>query len=100
MTTSTDTQQEKVVGRGCVSTRCVVCRGRQDARTFLMLLAYCFIAIFSTVLSKPKKDLMSRLALCSKQVHSSFSGWTCGNTPTPVTACKQSDSACVCVCAP
>ena len=42
--------------------------------TFLMLVAYCFMAIFSTVLSKPKKDLMSRLADCSKHVQSSFSG--------------------------
>lgn len=42
--------------------------------TFLMLLAYCFMAIFSTVLSKPKKDLMSKLADCSKHVQSSFSG--------------------------
>lgn len=49
----------------------------QDRLTFLMLLVYCFIAIFSTVLSKPKKDLISKLADCSKQVQSSFSGWTC-----------------------
>ena len=48
--------------------------------TFLILLAYCFIAIFSTVLSKPKNDLMSRLAVCSKHVQSSFSGWTWTNT--------------------
>lgn len=47
-------------------------------QTFLMLLAYCFIASFSAVLSKPKKDLMSRLAVCSKHVQSSFSGCTCG----------------------
>lgn len=47
---------------------------RFNAHTFLILLAYCFIAIFSTVLSKPKKDLMSRLAVCSKHVQSSFSG--------------------------
>lgn len=52
---------------------------RFNAHTFLILLAYCFIAIFSTVLSKPKKDLMSRLAVCSKHVQSSFSGWTCVN---------------------
>lgn len=45
-----------------------------NMQTFLMLLAYCFIAIFSAVLSKPKKDLISRLADCSKQVQSSFSG--------------------------
>lgn len=43
-----------------------------------MLAAYCFIAIFSAELSKPKKDLISRLAVCSKHVQSSFSGWTCG----------------------
>lgn len=49
----------------------------QETLTFLMLLVYCFIAIFSTVLSKPKKDLISKLADCSKQVQSSFSGWTC-----------------------
>jgi len=42
--------------------------------TRLMLDVYCFMAIFSTVLSKPKKDLMSRDADCSKHVHSSFSG--------------------------
>ena len=48
----------------------------QTKRTFLMLLAYCFIAIFSEEFSKPKNDLMSRLAVCSKHVHSSFSGWT------------------------
>lgn len=53
-----------------------------NTHTFLILLAYCFMAIFSTVLSKPKKDLMSRLAVCSKHVHSSFSGWTCTNTHT------------------
>lgn len=41
-----------------------------------MLLAYCFIAIFSAVVSKPKKDFISRLAVCSKHVQSSFSGWT------------------------
>lgn len=48
--------------------------GRATQGTFLMLLAYCFMAIFSAVLSKPKKDFMSRLAVCSKQVQSSFSG--------------------------
>lgn len=42
-----------------------------------MLAAYCFMAIFSAVLSNPKNDLMSILADCSKQVQSSFSGWTC-----------------------
>lgn len=52
----------------------------QRTHTFLILLAYCFMAIFSTVLSKPKKDLMSRLAVCSKHVQSSFSGWTCADT--------------------
>ena len=46
----------------------------QAGLTFFMLLVYCFIAIFSTVLSKPKKDLISKLADCSKQVQSSFSG--------------------------
>lgn len=44
--------------------------------TFLILLVYCFMAIFSTVLSKPKKDFISRLADCSKQVQSSLSGCT------------------------
>lgn len=49
---------------------------REAGLTRLMFEVYCFMAIFSTVLSKPKNDLMSRDADCSKQVHSSFSGWT------------------------
>lgn len=48
----------------------------KSTHTFLMLAAYCFMAIFSAVLSNPKNDLMSILADCSKQVQSSFSGWT------------------------
>lgn len=44
--------------------------------TFEMFWEYCFMAIFSTVLSNPKKDLMSRVAVCSKHVQSLFSGWT------------------------
>ena len=45
--------------------------------TLLTLAVYCFMAIFSNVLSKPKKERTSREADCSKQVQSSFSGWTC-----------------------
>lgn len=41
-----------------------------------MLSPYCFIASFSMLLSKPKKNLMSTLAFCSKHVQSEFSGWT------------------------
>ncbi len=51
-------------------------RGFYFNLTFLMFAVYCFIAIFSTVLSKPKKDLISRLASCSKQVHAGLSGCT------------------------
>lgn len=57
-------------------------RSSSHTHTFLILLAYCFMAIFSTVLSKPKNDLMSRLADCSKHVQSSFSGWACAHTHT------------------
>ena len=35
------------------------------------------MASFSTAASKPKNDLISRLASCSKQVQSGLSGWTC-----------------------
>ena len=45
-------------------------------QTFLILAVYCLIAIFSTVLSKPKNDLISRLASCSKHVQCGLSGWT------------------------
>lgn len=38
---------------------------------------YCRIANFSTLASKPKNDLMSNEALCSKHVQRVFSGWTC-----------------------
>lgn len=41
-----------------------------------MLSPYCFIASFSMLLSKPKKNFMSTLAFCSKHVQSEFSGWT------------------------
>lgn len=44
--------------------------------TLLTLAVYCFMAIFSKALSKPKKDRMSSEADCSKHVQSSFSGWT------------------------
>jgi hypothetical protein len=44
--------------------------------TFLMFCKYNLIASLSTVASKPKKDLILRLASCSKQVHSGFSGCT------------------------
>lgn len=37
---------------------------------------YCFIANFSMLCSNPKKNLISTLAVCSKQVHSEFSGCT------------------------
>jgi len=45
--------------------------------TFLMLAAYCFMAIFSTLDSKPKNDFISIVADCSKQVQFGLSGCTC-----------------------
>ena len=45
-------------------------------QTFLILTVYCLIAIFSTVLSKPKNDFISRLASCSKHVQCGLSGCT------------------------
>lgn len=68
----------------------------QHTNTFLMLLAYCFIAIFSTVLSKPKKDLMSRLADCSKHVQSSFSGWTWKMWEHTVSCCTREQKRGLC----
>lgn len=44
--------------------------------TLAIFWAYCFIANFSIEFSNPKKFLISRLAVCSKHVHSEFSGWT------------------------
>lgn len=41
-----------------------------------MFCEYCFIPSFSIECSKPKKFLMSKVADCSKQVQSGFSGWT------------------------
>lgn len=52
------------------------CDWQSPSLTFLTLAVYCFMAIFSKALSKPKKDRMSSEADCSKQVQSSFSGWT------------------------
>lgn len=51
--------------------------------TFLIFAAYCFMAIFSTMFSKLKKDFISRLALCSKHVQSEFSGCTWKKKPKP-----------------
>ena len=42
--------------------------------TFFILAAYCFMATFSTEDSKPKNDLISIVADCSKHVQSGLSG--------------------------
>jgi len=54
----------------------LILHNRQLELTFLMLAVYCLIAIFSTVLSKPKNDFISKLASCSKHVQWGLSGWT------------------------